>query len=367
MGVFLHIFKGGKTVLKGRRALIHFGTALTFVANLHVRGERRARSRSRVVSTMSQFLAKVEAIRRALGLREELPAPLAISEAMALMGIKANETWALPERVEALVEALDLPGFGKSPAATQAAAPAPKPAATMPVPASAPSAKALGKQKSPAAEEPQRAKSKQPKLYDSMAGATKLQFNRRELDKAAAAQRAGEAIAYKELESKYSQPVVKFRSEITEERGEGEASASSGRTYECDLCLKSFDTAIGLRNHMQWHEKPREEGIDEIISRKFAGTVSARMLVADGGAVRLYLLVNGKSREAVDSEAAEARRAWEAGAAARKRELHHRAVNRNRKREKDKAEAELDEPPADARRGSIRRIQYSAKDIPKTR
>jgi hypothetical protein len=33
---------------------------------------------------MSQFLAKVEAIRKALGLRpaEELPAPLAISEAM---------------------------------------------------------------------------------------------------------------------------------------------------------------------------------------------------------------------------------------------------------------------------------------------
>ena len=175
----------------------------------------RAASRG---STMSQFLAKVEAIRNALGLRpaQELPAPLAISEAMVLMGIKANETWALPERVEALVEALDLPGFGKSPAATQAAAPAPspaatqtaapapKPAATMPVPASAPSAKALGKRKSPA-EEPQRAKSKQPKLYDSMVGATKLQFNRRELDQAAAAQRTGEAIAYNELESKYSQ------------------------------------------------------------------------------------------------------------------------------------------------------------------
>ena len=99
---------------------------------------------------MSQFLAKVEAIRNALGLRpaEELPAPLAISEAMVLMGINANVSWALPEKVEALVEALDLPGFGKSPAATQAAAPAPpapKPVATMPVPASAPSAKALGK------------------------------------------------------------------------------------------------------------------------------------------------------------------------------------------------------------------------------
>ena len=106
------------------------------------------------VWTMSQFLAKVEAIRKALGLRpaEELPAPLAISEAMVLMGINANVSWALPEKVEALVEALDLPGFGKSPAATQAPAPpappappAQKPAATMPVPASAPSAKALGK------------------------------------------------------------------------------------------------------------------------------------------------------------------------------------------------------------------------------
>ena len=74
---------------------------------------------------MSQFLAKVEAIRKALGLRpaEELPAPLAISEAMVLMGINANVSWALPEKVEALVEALDLPGFGKSPAATQAPAP----------------------------------------------------------------------------------------------------------------------------------------------------------------------------------------------------------------------------------------------------
>ena len=142
--------------------------------------------------------------------------------------------------------------------------------------------------------EPQRETSKQPKLYDTMPGATKLQLNRRELDQAAAAQRAGEAIAYTELENKYSQPVVKFRSEITRERAEAEGAeaegvASSGCKYECDLCLKSFDTAIGLRNHMQWHEKPLEEGIDKLIRRSFAGTVSARMLVADGGAVRLYL------------------------------------------------------------------------------
>jgi hypothetical protein len=59
-------------------------------------------------------------------------------------------------------------------------------------------------------------------LYDAMAGATKLQFNRRELDQAAAAQKAGEAIAYTELESKYSQPASSSsgaRSHISAWRG----------------------------------------------------------------------------------------------------------------------------------------------------
>ena len=99
--------------------------------------------------------------------------------------------------------------------------PAPKPAATMPMLASAPSAKALGKRKTTDVAEPQRA-SKQPKLYDAMAGATKLQFNRRELDQAAAAQKAGEAIAHTELESKYSQPASSSsgaRSHISAWRG----------------------------------------------------------------------------------------------------------------------------------------------------
>ena len=58
---------------------------------------------------------------------------------------------------------------------------------------------------------------------DAIAGATKLQFNRRELDQAAAAQRVGEAIAYNELESKYSQLIVKFLSEITQERNKSVA------------------------------------------------------------------------------------------------------------------------------------------------
>ena len=63
-----------------------------------------------------------------------MSAPLAIAEAMALMGIKAKESWALPEKVEALVEALDLPGFGKSRAASTTAA-SPAAAAATPAPA----------------------------------------------------------------------------------------------------------------------------------------------------------------------------------------------------------------------------------------
>jgi hypothetical protein len=71
---------------------------------------------------------------------------------------------------------------------------------------------------------------------DAIAGATKLQFNRRELDQAAAAQRAGEAIAYNELESKYSQPIVKFRSEITQERNKSVARVRHRvATHTCKL------------------------------------------------------------------------------------------------------------------------------------
>ena len=155
--VFLLVFRWGgkKLYCLALRRSVELGTELTFVANLRGTGVR-ARSRSPLVSGRClNSSRRWNAIRKALGLRpaEELPAPLAISEAMVLMGIKANKSWALPERVEALVEALDLPGFGKSPAATQAAAPAPpapKPVATMPVPASAPSAKALGKRKTTA-------------------------------------------------------------------------------------------------------------------------------------------------------------------------------------------------------------------------
>ena len=44
-----------------------------------------------------------------------------------------------------------------------------------------------------------------------------------------------------------------------------------------------YTTTCTLGGYLK--EKPHEEDIDEIIHRKFAGTVSARMLVADGGAV----------------------------------------------------------------------------------
>ena len=44
-----------------------------------------------------------------------------------------------------------------------------------------------------------------------------------------------------------------------------------------------YTTTCTLGGYLK--EKPHEEDIDEIIHRKFAGTVSVRMLVADGGAV----------------------------------------------------------------------------------
>ena len=51
------------------------------------------------------------------------------------------------------------------------------------------------------------------------------------------------------------------------------------------VCLKSFDTAIGLRNHMQWHEKPLEEGINE------AGAFSAWLAAATSYSTSAYPMV----------------------------------------------------------------------------
>ena len=66
---------------------------------------------------------------------------------------------------------------------------------------------------------------------------------------------------------------------------------------------------------MQWHDKlckEKEEGIDEVIERRFVGTVAGLLLVQAGGGVSFYRLINGKGRAAIDSEAAEHRRVYEA-------------------------------------------------------
>ena len=51
----------------------------------------------------------------------------------------------------------------------------------------------------------------------------------------------------------------------------------------CSSVAYMYTTTCTLGGYLK--EKPHEEDIDEIIHRKFAVTVSARMLVADGGAV----------------------------------------------------------------------------------
>ena len=147
----------------------------------------------------------------------------------------------------------------------------------------------------------------QPKLFN-LVGIKRLESDRRDLDAAAKRQRVGEAVSAEEMQQEVAREVGVFRSELR-------PAAASRPVYECDLCLCIFDNHIGLRNHMQWHDKPleqKEEGIDEVVERRFAGTVAARLLVQAGGGVSLYVLINGKSRAAIDSEAAEQRRAYEA-------------------------------------------------------
>ena len=213
-----------------------------------------------------------------------------------------------------------------------------------------------------------------------MRGIKLVQLDRRDLKDAAASQSVGSAVPFEELKEQVAQQVDEFRSvkraRLAAERGEADMA------YQCELCSKTFKTALGLRNHMQWHtEKMDEEdsddsdeGVAKLIQRRFAGTVDARVLVADGGQVRLYLLVNGRSRAQIDDEAAQQRREFEAAQAARAaeklercREASRLADQRLRARERAAAEEEAEEagaeePPSEQRRGSTRRRSYCPKE-----
>ena len=62
---------------------------------------------------MVSFLDEVAAIRRELGLppKEEMAAPATIAAAMQLMGVVADESWRLPQMLDAVLHALGLEGF----------------------------------------------------------------------------------------------------------------------------------------------------------------------------------------------------------------------------------------------------------------
>lgn len=192
--------------------------------------------------------------------------------------------------------------------------------------------------------------------------ATKTLVYKAVRDAAAANQTPGEARPQAEFEAEVG---ITGQFQLPSEkdaaiRAREEAAASK---YSCSNCKFACTTAVGLRNHsLSCTRRQTNQRIDRRIFRPFHGQITAPVRVTEDGAVKLYLLINGKDGDTLADEARERQSAWEAAAQERRHELQRRSDKAMQERARREAEADADEPLPEPRRGSDRRRQYSAKE-----
>lgn len=303
------------------------------------------------------FLDKVAAIRSELGLepKEELATPAAMMAAMTLMGIVPEPSWALPQKVEALVDALGLT-FGETSAAAAlgvAAATTSPPsrswrkASKKPPEASSSSfstpGNISGKRSASVLFVEAPSASKQPKLT-KMEGITRLFMTKEQRGRFSARQDVGEAVSVEEMQQSVALEVKELPSEKAPPPLQPKA------VYNCSHCYKAFGRPCELAGHMLWRHPSQPRSVT-MPARRFHGSLSASLVAADGDGVRLTLCINGKDREQIRREAEVMERAVEAAIAERETESTRRRHRALRLRE---AEGALGEQ----RRGSAHRHQY---------
>ena len=115
--------------------------------------------------------------------------------------------------------------------------------------------------------------------------------------------------------------------------------------FGCVTCGKSFGRAVALCNHRLWKHPTQPRQVVAMPARVFRGSLSASLAVGPDGAVGVTVLVNGKTRAQLVSDAEADERAADAA-----REDREREANRRRQRELLLREAE--EELGEQRRGS---------------
>ena len=133
--------------------------------------------------------------------------------------------------------------------------------------------------------------------------------------------------------------------------------------YDCECCDRSFETHVGLRNHMLWHENRRDPTLEEVLARPAPRCESAGVSLSVGQPrwgcdfVRVSVTIDGKTIAELEQQAADDAAAFKAAQHAQEQECKRRAGKRRRERESEDAAMQ-----AEQRRGSDRRRSYNAKE-----
>lgn len=308
-------------------------------------------------------LQQAAAIKAALGLPEQVTGALPIAmAAAAVMGMTFEENAVLPQMLALLVDAIGIDTSTAAPAVTPAlAATVAADAAQTPVRSTstadgkkrqrtqssgASSSGSSFPSRPPSSFPPQPSAQHQPTLFRAAGSAARLLMRKREREVYAAQQAEGEAVSLEQMQQDVALEVVRFPSEIRP------PPPPPKPVFNCVTCGKSFGRAVDLTSHRLWKHPTQPRDRIAMPVRTFRGSLSAPLSVGADGVVSVTILVNGKSREQLVSEAEADERALDAAKLEREVESARRVRREMLLRE---AEKELGEQ----RRGSAHRATYT--------
>ena len=306
------------------------------------------------------FAEKVSTLRGLFGVPADAPLPAAVQMMNIQMGISGDGA-PLPKQVDELIVAT---GVTIDTASTAPAAPAAQVAMGIPVqgvvPAPRPPAPTARPRPAPSA-----GKEAQPEPKSRPAGFTKqvdirqMGMQRLLLPKSqlkAAARSTSDARPFEVLCQEAATECQELPSERRERLGVEEQPPKA--VYQCDTCGQLCFSAAGLASHQHWKHVPQAQRriLQPPPPTIFHGHLSVRLGVGTSG-VSVTILVNGKSREVLQRERAEAVAKWEQSKMDRQLEQDQRAHQRQRERESEEAAMQPEQ-----RRGSSRRRSYSATE-----
>ena len=140
-------------------------------------------------------------------------------------------------------------------------------------------------------------------------------------------------------------PVIRFPTENME------VEEAPPAPRKCPKCARTFNTPVGLHNHLKWHRETMKDKLFTPPPPKVLPRVECELCV-DGGAVQVCLRIGGRTR-------AEMLASVEAGEREQVERIE-RQINESEKRRADREKAG-EEDRSEQRKGSSRRGSFTAR------